>query len=100
MRPPLQPLPPYEAFRLLGQERKKSRLTFFENSGNLAMVFRVRKTTSPQSMEAMWMVIDLLDSEQRCSVLFTAPPWNTESPEWLALDADLGLDHPVRQIAP
>ena len=43
----------------------------FENYGNLAMVFFcVRETTTPHSMEAMWMVIDLLDSGQTCSVLF------------------------------
>lgn len=45
--------------------------THFESSGNLAMVFFcVRKTTGSRSMEAIGMVIDLLDSEQRCSVLF------------------------------
>ncbi len=25
---------------------------------------------------------------------FAGPPWNTESPEWLALDSELGPDHP------
>ncbi len=28
-----------------------------------------------------------------------APPWNRESPQWLALDRQLDPDHPVRQIA-
>jgi transposase len=36
---------------------------------------------------------------RRARYIFARPPWNTESSEWIALDGELGLDHPVRQIA-
>lgn len=36
----------------------------------------------------------------RCAQSFFAePPWNTESPRWLALDSELDPNHPVREIA-
>jgi len=40
-----------------------------------------------------------LTAGKRARYFFAAPPWSNESPEWLALDAELDLDHPVRQIA-
>lgn len=30
---------------------------------------------------------------------FIAPPWTVDSPQWLAIDADLPADNPVREVA-
>lgn len=38
-------------------------------------------------------------SSRRAQSFFAEPPWNTESAEWLALDGELGPNHPAREIA-
>jgi transposase len=38
-------------------------------------------------------------TSRRAQSFFAEPPWNTESPQWLALDSELDPSHPVREIA-
>src|SRR5262249_40201755 len=55
-------------------------------------------TESPPS-RAGSSTLDIPIQSPHASRLFAAPPWTTKSPEWLAIDAELPLDHPVRLIA-
>jgi hypothetical protein len=48
--------------------------THFERFGNLAMLFSFCQVPVFKCMEAAWMVTDLPDSGQMCSVVFCRAP--------------------------